>query len=141
MSVFTSKTITIGTPAEAIADKFSDLSRLQDLVDKVPEAQRAQLGQVSFTPDSIVLHTAQVGDVTLKLTERTPERIALTAVGSPVPMNLYINLKALSPEQTEMSTSMDVELPAFAKALVGPTMQKAVDQFGDQFGNLLQHMA
>ena len=136
MAVFTSKSITVATPAREISDKFADLTRFQDVIDQIPADQRAKVGDVSFTPDTIVLHTQQVGDITLKVSQRTAERVGLTAEGSPIPMHLFVNLKSLPEGKTEMSTSMDVEIPAFAKALVGPTLQKAVDQFGDLMGRL-----
>jgi len=130
MATYTSKPTEVKSSADAIAAKFSDLSRLQEWIDKVPAEEKAKLGDVALTPDAIILKTKQVGDITLKVTERTTSRIAFTAVGSPVPMNLALNLKPLGDESTELTTSMDVDIPVFMKAMVGGTLQKAVDQFG-----------
>ncbi len=130
MATYTSKPTEVKSSADAIAAKFSDLSRLQEWIDKVPAEEKAKLGDVALTSDAIILKTKQVGDITLKVTERTPSRIAFTAVGSPVSMNLALNLKALGAESTELTTSMDVDIPVFMKAMVGGTLQKAVDQFG-----------
>lgn len=137
MATFTSKPATVESPAEAVADKFSDLSRLQEVIDRIPDEERAKIGDIALTPDSIIMKTQQVGEITLKVTERTPERVRLTAVGSPVPMNLAVNIRPDGPGRCELSTSMDVEIPAFLKSMVGGTLQKAVDQFGELMKKLV----
>ncbi|MBJ2188016.1 MAG: SRPBCC family protein [Muribaculaceae bacterium] len=137
MATFTSKPTIVDSPAATVAEKFSDLSAMQKVLDQIPADERAKIGDIALTPDSIVMKTPQVGDITLKVTQRTPERVTLTAMGSPVPMNLSVNIKPLSDTQTELTTSMDVEIPAFLKPMVGGTLQKAVDQFGQ----LMQRLA
>ena len=130
MATFTSKPAIVEASAQAVADKFADLSRLQELIDKMPAEDRAKVGEVSFTTDSIVMKTPQVGEITLKVVERTPAKVVFTALGSPVPMHLTVNIRPESDDKSEIVTAMDVEIPAFLKAMVGGTMQKAVDQFG-----------
>lgn len=137
MATFTSKPTIVDSPAATVSEKFSDLSAMQKVLDQIPADERAKIGDIALTPDSIVMKTPQVGDITLKVTQRTPERVTLTAMGSPVPMNLSVNIKPLSDTQTELTTSMDVEIPAFLKPMVGGTLQKAVDQFGQ----LMQRLA
>lgn len=137
MATFTSKPTIVNATAQAVADKFADLSRLQELIDKMPAEDRAKIGDVSFTPDSIVMKTPQVGDITLKVVERTPAKVAFTALGSPVPMNLAVNIRPDGEEKSEIVTAMDVEIPAFLKAMIGGTMQKAVDQFGQLMQKLV----
>jgi len=137
MATFTSKPTIVDSPAATVAEKFSDLSAMQKVLDQIPADERAKIGDIALTPDSIVMKTPQVGDIPLKVNQRTPERVTLTAMGSPVPMNLSVNIKPLSDTQTELTTSMDVEIPAFLKPMVGGTLQKAVDQFGQ----LMQRLA
>ena len=131
MATFTSKPAVINTPADKLAEKFSDFTRLQQYIDALPAEERAKVGDIALTSDSIILKTPQVGEITLKVTERKPERLVLEAVGSPVPMKLVVNLKPVSESSTELVTSIDVDIPAFLKPMIGGTMQKAVDQFGD----------
>lgn len=137
MAVFTSAPVRVESPAEAVAEKFSDLSRLQQVIDNIPADERAKIGDIALTPDSIVMKTQQVGEITLKVTERTPSRVALTAVGAPVPMNLSVDIRPDGADRCEVSTSMDVAIPPFLKAMVGGTMQKAVDQFGALMAKLV----
>ena len=131
MAEYKSKPFTINSSAENIADKFSDFTRIQEYVDRLPAEEREKVGDVAFTADSIILKTKQVGEITLKVVDRSPRRVALTAVGSPVPMNIAVDITPLSDEQSELQASMSVDIPAMLKPMVGPTMQKAVDQFGE----------
>jgi hypothetical protein len=137
MALFQGKPTTVNRNAAAVADKFSDLSRMQELLNQMPEEERAKVGDVDFTTDSIIIRTAQVGEITLKVTERTQARVVLSAVGAPVPLKIITDIKAIDDNSCEIATAMDVEIPAFLKPMVGGAMQKAVDQFGE----LMQKLA
>lgn len=130
MATFTGKPAIVERPAAEVAAKFSDLQALQGVIDNMPEAERAKIGDVALTADSIIIKTPQVGDITLKVTERSAERVKMTAVGAPVPLDLIMDIKAISDDRSEITTAMEVEIPAFLKPMVGGAMQKAVDQFG-----------
>jgi hypothetical protein len=45
-------------------------------------------------------------------------------------MVMQVDLTSVGAEQTELVTSIEVDIPAFLKPMVGGAMQKAVDQFG-----------
>ncbi len=137
MATFTSKPTIINSPAETVSEKFSDFSALQTVIDQIPADERAKIGDIALTPDSIIMKTQQVGEITLKVTERTASRITLSAIGSPVSMHLSVNLKPVDEVSTELTTSMEVEIPAFLKPMVGGTLQKAVDQFGQLMHRLV----
>lgn len=117
--------------AATIYEKYSDLSNLQAALDRMPDDQRAKIGDVKLTKDALTIQTPQVGQITFAVAERTPERITLQAQGAPVPMKLAINIKAIDAATSEVSTEMDVNIPPFLKAMVGGAMQKAVNQFGE----------
>lgn len=137
MATFSSKPAVIGSSAESVAEKFSDLTQLQQYIDALPESERAKIGDIALTNDSIIMKTPQVGDITLKVTERTSRRIALSAVGSPVPMNLALNIKPQTESSSELVAQMDVDIPVFLKPMIGGTMQKAVDQFAELMKKLV----
>ena len=137
MATFTSKAVTIDKPAADIVEKFSDLSRLQEIMDQLPEDQRAKIGDVSLNKDNIIINTTQVGQIKFEIVERAEDHITFNAVGAPVPLKLVIKLKPLTAESTELTTNMEVDIPPFLKAMVGGAMQKAVDQFS----GLMQKLA
>lgn len=136
MAQYKSKAITINRPAEFISDKFADLSVFAGNLDAMPEAERARIGDVSFEKDSITIDTKQVGTIRFQVKERTRSRVVMNAVGSPVPLDLIVNLTPVGTESTEIVTEIDVEIPAMLRPMIGGAMQKAVDQFGDLMAKL-----
>lgn len=137
MARYSSKPVAVERPAAQIAEKFSDFSVLEGALDAMPAAERAKVGEIAFSKDAITITTPQVGAIKLRAVERTPEAVVLEAEGSPVPMKLEIAFKPLSEASTEVTGSVDVEIPMMLKPLVGPAMQKAADQFGEIFAKLV----
>lgn len=136
MAQYKSNPITVAHSAQFIADKFADLSAFGKSLDSMSEADRQKIGDVKFEKDSISIDTKQVGTIMFRVIERTASRVVMDAVGSPVPLNLIVDLKALGDESTEIVTSIDVEIPAMLRPMIGGAMQKAVDQFGDLMAKL-----
>lgn len=136
MTKYSSSPKTVHRPAAELAAQFSDFSHLQAALDRMPADDRAKVGDVEFTNDTITIKTPQVGDIKLRATERTAERIVLTAESSPVPMSMIVEFKPLTADSTEVCGALEVELPMMLRPLVGPTLQKAADQFGDLFAKL-----
>ncbi len=137
MARYTSKAVTIPMPVADLAAKFSDFRDLQTRLDELPEEQRARVGQVSFSQDTITITTPQVGAIELRAVERTPDHVYLQAEKSPVPMRLEINFAPKDADHTEVSGAIDVEIPMMLKPMIGPTLQKAADQFGSLFASLV----
>ena len=137
MATYQSPATTVNLPAEALAAKFSDFSALEAAMEQLPAEKREKIGNVEFTKDTIKILTPQVGAITLRATERTPQRIVLEAEGSPIPMKLLVNMAPVNSESTAVSGEIDVDLPVMLKPLVGPAMQKAADQFGNMFASLV----
>lgn len=137
MSVYSSKPVTVERSAESLYEQFSDLSRFQEILDKLPEDQRAKIGEVHFGNDSLSIATPQVGEIKFVVKERhAPDRIVFGTAASPVPLALTANFKPLGPDSTEVSAVIDIEIPAIMRAFVGPKMQQAADQMGDLIGRL-----
>lgn len=136
MAIYTSKPAVVSMPATDLAAKFSDFRSMQTRLDEMPADERGRIGDVAFTQDSIVITTPQVGAITLRATERTADRVVMQAEGSPVPMSITVEMTPISVGETEVVGKMDVEIPVMLKALVGPALQKAVDQFGEIFAKL-----
>lgn len=136
MSTYTSKPAIVNRPADELSAKFSDFTKLQETLENLSADQKAQVGDVSFTEDSIKISTPQVGEIILKAVERSSSRVRLEAQSSPVPMNLIVDFKAVSADTTVVTGTIDVDLPMMLRPLVGPTLQKAADQFGSLFANL-----
>lgn len=136
MAKYTSPATVVARSAEELAAKFADFTTLQAAMDNMDAAQRAKVGDVSFTNDSIRITTPQVGEIVLRAVERSAERIRLQAENSPVPMSLIVDLKPVDAGSTEVTGTIEVDIPAMLRPMVGPTLQKAADQFGNLFAGL-----
>lgn len=131
MSTYTSKAVTVPVAASTISDKFSDLSKLEGAIDNLPADERAKIGEIKFEPDSLSIHTQQVGELKFQVTERTPEKIVFKTVTSPLPLDMVVNLRPIAADKTEITTAINVEIPAMLRPFIGGMMQKAADSFGE----------
>lgn len=131
MAQYKSRAVTLNRPASYIVDKFADLTSFGEAVERIPAAERAKIGDVSFDKDSITLNTRQVGSIVFKVVRLDPECIEMNAVGSPVPLKMFVNLTDKGADSTEIVTAVDVDIPPMLRPLVGGALQKAVDQVGD----------
>lgn len=131
MAKYTGKPTVINRPINDLYSHFSNLSRLKDAI-AAKNAGAENMGQVEVGEDFIAITNPQVGQIKFQVTERVePSKIAMVAVNSPLPIAMSINLKEITPESTEVSTVLDLEIPAVMKAFIGPKLQKVADQFGE----------
>lgn len=138
MATFNGKSVELcASPAEVYA-RLSDLGALGSRLEQIPEEYRAKIGDVRFTSDSIVINAAPAGEITLAITERRePEKIVLSAVNSPIPLAMSVNIAPGAADGTScVNAAAEVEIPAMLKPLVGPKLQEAADKFGEMLGNL-----
>ena len=116
--------------------QHKDFSRLQESINNMPAEARDRIGDVAFTADTIEIKTPQVGTIRLRAVSRTPEQLVLQTEGSPIPMNLEVDLKPEDETHTTVTGAIDVEIPMMLRPMIGPTLQKAVDKFGELFATL-----
>jgi hypothetical protein len=137
MATYKSKPARINRSARDIYDRFSDMSRLQSALDQLPEEQRQQIGEVVFTADSLKIVTPQVGEISFVIKERVePSRIVFGTASSPVPLTMSVDFNEVEPNVTDVTTCIDVEIPAIVRPMVGPQLQKAADKFGELISGL-----
>ena len=135
MAKYESKPVAVNQPIEALFDRFSDISLFQQKIEEIPAEERAKIGDVTFEADAICINTPQVGQLKFQVTERTaPGHIVFSAVGSPIPLSMVIDIKSISESASEVVTAIDVEIPAMLRPLIGGKMQEAADKFGEMIG-------
>ena len=136
MATYKGKSAVIERPIGDLYGRFSDMSALEEAVKARPEAQE-HMAEMKFDADSLTIVTPQVGEIRFEIVERVePSRIVFKATSSPLPLGMTINLKAVDETVTEVSTSIDIELPVMVRALVGPKLQHVADQFGDMMAKM-----
>ena len=137
MATYKSTPQTINRPQEELFDRFSDLSHLQQALDTLTPEQRAQVGDVEFTADTIKIVTPQVGAIEFNVQKRErPSHIVFGTASSPVPLTMTMDIKAVSDTASEVETLINVDIPAMLRPLIGPQLQKAADKFGELIAGL-----
>ena len=137
MTKYTGKTSVVNLPAAEISDKFADMSTFNDKLAGMPEDVRKHMGDLTFTRDSVCMDTKQAGKVVFKVTERDDRHIVL-ACSFPLPLSLTLNLSPVADDaaKTEVSTDVDIEIPAMLRPIIGPQMQKVADHFSTAMGSI-----
>lgn len=132
MATYKSKPVVIAHPVNEVYDKISNIGAYQEKLDALPPQAREKLGDVRFEQDSIVITAAPVGEIRFTVEERTaPSRVRLKAEQSPVPLTLAVDLEPDSETSTKAVSTIEVEIPAMLKPLIGGKMQEAADKFGE----------
>ena len=137
MTKYTGKASVVNLPAAAISDKFADMTLFNDKIAGMPADVRDKIGKLTFTRDTVCIDAKQAGEITFKVAERNDRRVVLSCT-FPLQIDLVINLNPVDgkPDKTEVSTDVDIDIPAMLRPLIGPQMQKVADQFGSAMGNI-----
>lgn len=136
MARYSSKPIEIAQPVEGIFERLSDFSKYQEKLDELPANLREKIGDVSFTPDSIIINAAPVGEIAFEVIERiAPKHVKLQAKNAPVPMFLIMDFEPDGEDAAKVTSTIDVEIPAMLRPMVGGKMQEAANKFGEMLGN------
>ena len=113
------------------------MSALQQRLEQLPQEQLAMIGEVKFTDDSVTINAPQVGEIRFDIVDRQePSRIVFGAANMPVPMSLAVELESVADDRTEVTSTIDVEIPVMLRPLVGGKMQEAADRFTDLIAQL-----
>lgn len=141
MSQYKGKTVRVEASAQQISDKFADLSKMSQYIDRLPEDQLSKIGDLRFEPQAIIIKNPTVGEMAFKIVERTPQKIVFAADGL-LPLSLSTDLKPVGNEQvTDITTTLDIEIPMMLRPMIGGKLQQVADMFGDLLGKLVSTTA
>lgn len=135
MALFKSDTVSLGASAETVFNRLSNLDNLKAALanvpaDQIPEDKREMFDAVRVSADEISFPAGPVGDITLRVAEKSPfSIIRLEGVGTPVPLSLSLHLTPLGESRCESFIDIDIAVPAMLKPMIGGPLQKLVDQF------------
>ena len=90
MSQYESSVKLIPYPQARVYAKLEDLNNLEGLKDKLPQDKVSDL---RYNRDEATVNVPPMGNVTIRVVEREePKCIKLEAVGSPIPVNMWIQI-------------------------------------------------
>jgi carbon monoxide dehydrogenase subunit G len=126
MTEFVSDTKTIPHSGERIFGMLSNLSNLERMKDLIPQDK---LKDFSFDSDSCTFSVDPVGKITFRIVEREPNKtIKFEAVHSPLPLNMWIQLKQVAENDTRMRLTVRTELNPFIKPMVSKPLKDALEK-------------
>lgn len=130
MTTYTSKPVSLTGAQADVYDKISNLGAYQGLLDQMPDDLRQKAGDVRFTDDSIIINATPVGEMRFDVNRReAPELLEFKAADAPVPMLMGLHLApGEESATTTLTATIDVEVPAIVRPMIGPKMQEAADQ-------------
>jgi hypothetical protein len=134
MAEFTSEVKTILYDDDKIFNLLSDLNNLEKLKHRIPEDK---VKDFSYDEDSCSFSVNPVGNIKFRIIDREPNKtIKFETTESPVPINLWIQLKHISEKNTKMKMTLRAELNPFLKPMVSKPLQEALDKISDIIAQL-----
>lgn len=113
---------------------LSNLSNLEGMKDLIPQDK---LKDFSFDNDSCSFCVDPIGKITFRIVEREPHKtIKFTTLHSPVPLNVWIQLKQVAENDTRMRLTLRAELSPFLKPMVTKPLQDALEKISATLATL-----
>jgi len=134
MTEFTSEIKTIPYKEERIFSILSDLSNLERIKDRIP---REHIKEFSFDSDSCSMEINPIGKVVFQIINREPYKtIKFETSNSPIPLFLWIQLKQVTDDVTNMKLTVRTELNPLLKTMVSKQVQEGIDKLAEMLANL-----
>ena len=129
MATFESPITTIPASQEAVYNKFSNLSNLEAVKDRIPQDK---IKDFQFDNDSCSFSVSPIGTLGLRIIDREPMKtIKFESEKSPIAFNLWIQLIGTAPNETKAKLTIKAELNPFIKGMVSKPLQDALNKMAD----------
>lgn len=138
MTTYHSDPKTISSSEEVVFGILSDLKALEKIKDRFTD--QPKLKDLEFGEDYFSLNLEHVGVIIFKQTEKIAfNTIRYEATNLPMKILAAIHLEAINPEETQMKLSVQANLPAMIKVMIGNKLEKALNKLGDMLAMMLKH--
>lgn len=129
MSQYESSVKCIPYSQERVYAKLEDLNNLEALKDKLP---KDKIQEFAYDHDQVTIEIAPIGKVTIKIIEReAPKCIKFEAVGSPIPMNLWIQIIPDGNEAAKMRVVAKAELNFMLRGMIEKPLKEGLEKIAD----------
>ena len=129
MSQYESSVKQIPFSQERVYAKLEDLNNLEALKGKLPEDKVKEL---TYDRDQATVDVPPIGKVTIKVVEReAPKCIKFEAVGSPIPMNLWIQIIPDGTEASKMRVVAKAELNFMLRGMIEKPLKEGLEKIAE----------
>ena len=114
---------------ERVYAKLEDLNNLEALKDKLPEDK---VKEFTFDHDQATVDIPPIGKVTIKVVEREePKCIKFEAVGSPIPINMWIQIIPDGSEASKMRVVAKAEINFMLRGMIEKPLKEGLEKIAD----------
>ena len=129
MTEFTSEIRTIPHSDDRVFAMLSDLSNIRRIRNNIPQDS---IKAFTFTDDHCSFEISPIGKIEFRIVDREPNKtVKFETTQSPVPLQLWIQLKQVAETDTRMKMTVRAELNPFLKPMVSKPMQDAVNKISE----------
>ena len=129
MSQYESSVKCIPYSQERVYAKLEDLNNLEGLKDKLPADKVKEL---TYNRDEATVNIPPVGNVTVRIIEReAPKCIKLEAAGSPIPVNMWIQIIPDGKEASKMRVVVKAEVNFMLKAMIEKPLKEGIEKIAE----------
>ncbi|MBP1677535.1 MAG: hypothetical protein H6Q20_2094 [Bacteroidetes bacterium] len=140
MTTYESEIKTISSNEEMVFGILSDLNNLEKLAGN-PELND-KVKDLQFDADSCSFAVDGFGRIGFRITNREPfKTIKLESDNAPVQVQAWIQLKQVAENDTKMKLTLQAELPAMIKMMVGNKLQQGINTIAELLAKSLNAKA
>ena len=149
MNKYESSVKTVYAPVERVYARLSDLTSLQVLKERVDDPRfeeiinsqvpadkrptpeqfeklRNNIRKMELTQDTLSGHIGPLGDITLKIVERTePKLVKLELEGAPIAVTMWIQMLPSDENTSRLKVTLGAELNFFIRKMIESKLEKA----------------
>ena len=130
MTTYESDIKTISSNEEVAFGILSDLRNLEKLQENPSLKDKAK--DIQFDSDSCSFVVEGFGKMGFRITEREPfKTIKLASEKAPVEINVWIQLKRVSENETALKLTLKAELPMMIKIMVDKKLKEGINVIAD----------
>lgn len=134
MAEYISDIKTIPYSDHDIFSVLSDLRKLDLIKDKIPQDK---IKDFSYDQDSCTVTVDPIGKVRFVIVEREPNStIKFEAEQLPFKLNLWIQLKQSTTEETKMKLTVKADINAFLKPMISKPLQNGLDKMAETLATI-----
>ena len=129
MSQYESSVKNIPFPQARVYAKLEDLNNLEGLKDRLPQDK---VKEFTYSRDEATVNVPPMGNVTIRVVEREePKCIKLEAVGSPIPINLWVQIIPNGDEASKMRVVVKAEVNFMLRSMIEKPLKEGIEKIAE----------
>ena len=129
MSQYESSVKQIPYPQARVYAKLEDLNNLEGLKDRIPQDK---VKEFTYSRDEATVNVPPMGNVTIRVVEREePKCIKLEAVGSPIPINLWVQIIPDGEEASKMRVVIKAEVNFMLRSMIEKPLKDGIEKIAE----------